>query len=53
MPILMKLRSVLETKQAGLLRTFIQRDTFVEDRIEFDKQVLSDFINPAAMLIFA
>ena len=38
-----KLRSVLETKQAGLLRTFIQRDTFVEDRIEFDKQVLSDF----------
>ncbi|MGB1752249.1 MAG: outer membrane protein assembly factor BamA, partial [Paracoccaceae bacterium] len=38
-----KLRSVLESKQAGLLRTFIQRDTFVEDRIEFDKQVLSDF----------
>ena len=38
-----KLRSVLETKQAGLLRTFIQRDTFVEDRIDFDKQVLSDF----------
>ena len=38
-----KLRSVLETKQAGLLRTFIQRDTFVEDRIAFDKQVLSDF----------
>ncbi len=38
-----KLRGVMETKQAGVLRTFIQRDTFVEDRIEFDKQVLSDF----------
>ena len=38
-----KLRGVLETKQAGVLRTLIQRDTFVEDRIEFDKQVLSEF----------
>ncbi len=38
-----KLRGTLETKQAGVLRTFIQRDTFVEDRIEFDKQILSDF----------
>ncbi len=38
-----RLRGVLGTKQAGILRTFIQRDTFVEDRIEFDKQVLSDF----------
>ena len=38
-----KLRGVLETKQAGILRTFVQRDTFIEDRIEFDKQVLSDF----------
>ena len=38
-----RLRRVLETKQAGLLRALIQRDTFVEDRIEFDKQVLRDF----------
>ena len=38
-----RLRRVLETKQAGLLRAIIQRDTFVADRIEFDKQVLSDF----------
>lgn len=38
-----KLRGVLQTKQAGLLRSIIQRDTFVEDRIEFDKQVLADF----------
>lgn len=38
-----RLRRVLETKQAGLLRALIKRDTLVEDRIEFDKQVLTDF----------
>lgn len=38
-----RLRRVLETKQAGLLRTFIRSDTLIEDRLEFDKQVLRDF----------
>ncbi len=38
-----RLRRVLESKQAGLLRTFIRADTFIEDRVEFDKQVLRDF----------
>lgn len=38
-----RLRSVLETKQAGIFRQLIQRDTLVEDRLEFDKQVLRDF----------
>ena len=38
-----RLRQVLATKQAGLLRTFIKADTFVADRIEFDKQLLRDF----------
>jgi len=38
-----RLRRVLATKQAGLLRTFIRADNLVEDRIEFDKQVLRDF----------
>lgn len=38
-----RLRRVLETKQAGALRLFIKSDTFVADRIEFDKQVLTDF----------
>lgn len=38
-----RLRRELETKQAGLLRTLIKRDTLVEDRIEFDKQLLRDF----------
>jgi outer membrane protein insertion porin family len=38
-----RLRQVLETKQAGLLRTFIRSDTFIADRIELDKQLLRDF----------
>ncbi|WP_420380689.1 outer membrane protein assembly factor BamA [Marivita sp.] len=38
-----RLRRVLETKQAGLFRALIQSDTFIEDRIEFDRQVLRDF----------
>ncbi|WP_293573526.1 outer membrane protein assembly factor BamA [Phaeobacter sp.] len=38
-----RLRRVLETKQAGLLRSFINSDTLIEDRLEFDKQVLRDF----------
>lgn len=38
-----RLRRVLQTKQAGLLRGLIQRDTFVADRIEYDKQILKEF----------
>lgn len=38
-----RLRRVLQTKQAGLLRAIIRSDTFIADRIEFDKQVLRDF----------
>lgn len=38
-----RLRRVLDTKQAGLLRAIIQKDTFIADRLEFDKQVLRDF----------
>lgn len=38
-----RLRQVLETKQAGLLRTFVQRDTFIAERLELDKQVLAEF----------
>ncbi len=38
-----RLRQVLATKQAGLFRTLIQSDTFIADRIEFDKQLLKDF----------
>ena len=38
-----RLRGVLETKQAGLLRAIISRDTYSQERINFDKQVLTDF----------
>jgi outer membrane protein insertion porin family len=38
-----RLRRVLETKQAGIFRALIQSDSFIEDRIEFDRQVLRDF----------
>ncbi|MBW7057573.1 outer membrane protein assembly factor BamA [Paracoccus bogoriensis] len=38
-----RLRNVLQTKQAGLLRTFIRRDTFSPERIPLDEQLLTDF----------
>ncbi|MDR9394522.1 MAG: outer membrane protein assembly factor BamA [Roseovarius sp.] len=38
-----RLRRAIESKQAGLLRAIIERDTFVEDRLRFDEQVLTDF----------
>ena len=38
-----RLRQVLRTKQAGFLRQLISRDTFSADRVELDKQLLSDF----------
>jgi outer membrane protein insertion porin family len=38
-----RLRQVLETKQAGLLRTVIQRDTFIAERLDVDRRVLTEF----------
>lgn len=38
-----RLRQALESKQAGLFRSLVQRDTFIADRTEFDKQLLTDF----------
>lgn len=38
-----RLRRILQTKQAGILRAIIGRDTFVEDRIAFDRRALTDF----------
>ncbi len=38
-----RLRRVLETKQAGLFRAIVGKDTFIADRVEFDKQVIRDF----------
>ena len=47
-----RLRRVIDSKQAGLLRAIISRDTFVADRIEFDKQVLTDFYNSRGYVDF-
>lgn len=38
-----RLRRVLNTKQTGFLRALVRRDTFIEDQIAFDQQVLRDF----------
>ncbi|MEM9552548.1 MAG: outer membrane protein assembly factor BamA, partial [Pseudomonadota bacterium] len=38
-----RLRRVMETKQAGFFRAFVRSDALIEDRIEFDKQLLRDF----------
>ncbi|HWL56469.1 MAG TPA: outer membrane protein assembly factor BamA [Paracoccus sp. (in: a-proteobacteria)] len=38
-----RLRNVLQTKQAGILRQFIQRDTFAPERLPVDEQLLTDF----------
>lgn len=40
-----RLRRVLGTKQAGLFRFLIKRDTFVAQRTDIDRQMLRDFYN--------
>ncbi|MEM9523785.1 MAG: POTRA domain-containing protein, partial [Pseudomonadota bacterium] len=47
-----RLRRVIESKQAGLLRALIRSDTFIADRIEFDKQVLTDFYQSRGFVDF-
>ncbi len=47
-----RLRRVLDTKQAGIFRVFVSRDTFIEERIEFDKQLLKDFYNSRGYVDF-
>jgi outer membrane protein insertion porin family len=38
-----RLRQELETKQAGFLGNLIQRDTYVAERLDLDKKLLTDF----------
>jgi outer membrane protein insertion porin family len=38
-----RLRRVLESTQAGLLRQIISRDTFIAERLALDRQLLTDF----------
>ena len=47
-----RLRRVLDTKQAGFLRTFVRRDTFLADRIQFDKRLLTDFYSARGYIDF-
>jgi len=47
-----RLRRALGTKQAGLLRRFVRSDTFIADRIEFDRQVLTDFYSSRGYVDF-
>ncbi len=47
-----RLRQVLASKQAGFLRAFIQRDSYAADRIEFDKQLLTDFYRERGFIDF-
>ena len=47
-----RLRRALATKQAGLLRTFIGRDTFVADRVQLDRQLLTDFYQARGYIDF-
>ncbi len=47
-----RLRRVVQSKQAGLFRALVKSDTFVEDRIEFDKQVLRDFYQSRGYIDF-
>ena len=47
-----RLRQVLQTKQAGLLRKFIQRDTYVPERLDLDRKLLTDFYQSRGYIDF-
>ncbi|TRD21846.1 outer membrane protein assembly factor BamA [Palleronia caenipelagi] len=47
-----RLRRALATKQAGLLRQFIGSDTFVAEREQFDRRLLTDFYQSRGFIDF-
>jgi outer membrane protein insertion porin family len=47
-----RLRRVIDTKQASLFRQIISRDTFVPERIAFDRQLLTDFYRSRGYIDF-
>lgn len=47
-----RLRRALATKEAGFLRRIVQADTFIADRVEFDKQLLKDFYSARGFIDF-
>jgi len=38
-----RLKGILATKQAGVFRNLIKSDTFIEDRFDYDAQLIQDF----------
>ena len=47
-----RLRRILISKQAGLLRKLFRSDTFVADRIRFDRKILRDFYSDRGFVDF-
>lgn len=47
-----RLKQALATKQIGLFRRFVRGDTFIEDRIEVDRQRLRDFYSKRGYIDF-
>jgi outer membrane protein insertion porin family len=47
-----RLRRVIDTKQAGFARALVGRDTYVPERIAFDRQLLTDFYNSRGYVDF-
>ncbi|MBE3637077.1 outer membrane protein assembly factor BamA [Mangrovicoccus algicola] len=47
-----RLRNVLGTKQAGIFRALVARDQYVEDRIAYDRQVLTDYYRARGFIDF-
>lgn len=48
-----RLRQILESTQSGLFRAIIRSDTFIEDRIALDRQLLTDFYQDRGYIDFA
>ncbi len=48
-----RLRQILESTQAGLFRALIRSDTFIQDRIALDRQLLTDFYQDRGYIDFA
>ena len=47
-----RLRQVLGSKQAGIFRKLIRSDSFVPERVDFDKQLLTDFYRSRGYIDF-
>ncbi len=47
-----RLRQILESTQSGLFRAIIRSDTFIQDRIALDRQLLTDFYQDRGYIDF-